>query len=35
MVYRKALDGPWVCSWNCGFQDHDLDKVIEHENKEH
>jgi hypothetical protein len=20
VVYRKNLDGPWICSWNCGFQ---------------
>jgi len=33
MVYRKTLDGPWICSWNCGYQDWDIEKVIEHENK--
>jgi hypothetical protein len=33
VVYRKTLDGPWICSWNCGFRSYDLDKVIEHENK--
>jgi hypothetical protein len=33
MVYRKTLGGPWICSWNCGFRDYDIKKVIEHENK--
>ncbi len=33
MVYRKRLDGPWICSWNCGFEDMDIQKVVDHENK--
>lgn len=33
MVYRKTLDGPWTCSWNCGYKNWDIRKVIEHENK--
>lgn len=32
-MYRKSLNGPWVCSWNCGFESYDIDEVIEHENK--
>lgn len=35
MVYRKSLNDMWICSWNCGFQDWDIKKVIEHENKGH
>lgn len=35
MVYRKSLHGKWCCSWNCGFTHKDVEKVIEHENKEH
>lgn len=35
MVYRKTLDGPWVCSWNCGFMSQDVRKVIAHETTEH
>lgn len=27
MVYRKSLDGPWVCSW-CGFKDWDIKKLL-------
>ena len=35
LVYRKKLDGPWDCSWNCGFQSWKIKEVVEHENKEH
>ena len=35
LVYRKTLDGPWICSWNCMFESYDIKKVIEHESKEH
>jgi hypothetical protein len=35
LVYRKTLDCLWVCSWNCGFEDHNVRKVIEHEIREH
>jgi len=33
MVYRKILDGPWICSWNCGYKSYDIQKVVDHENK--
>jgi len=32
MVYRKSLKDIWKCSSNCGFEDWDIKKVIEHEN---
>jgi hypothetical protein len=35
MVYRKTLDGKWICSWNCGFEHYDLGKVAEHETEIH
>jgi hypothetical protein len=35
MAYRKSLDGKWICSWNCGFEDHDISKVSEHETEVH
>jgi len=35
LVYRKSLTGKWYCSWNCGFKHDDIEKVIEHEKKEH
>ena len=35
LVYRKSLTDKWCCSWNCGFEHEDVEKVIEHENKEH
>ena len=33
MVYGKSPDVPWIYSRNCGYQDWDIEKVIEHENK--
>ena len=33
MVKRRTLDSPWECSWECGFKDYDIEKVIEHEHK--
>jgi len=33
MVYRKTIDGPWICSWNCGYKHYDIKKMVEHENK--
>jgi hypothetical protein len=35
LVYRKSVTGKWRCSWNCGFEHHDIEKVTEHENKKH
>ncbi len=35
MVYRKIIDGLRICSWNCGYQNIDIQKVVEHENKGH
>jgi len=35
MVYRKSLTDKWCCSWDCGFTHEGVEKVIEHENKEH
>jgi len=32
LVYRKTLDGPWICSWNWGFEHNDIQKVVDHEN---
>ncbi len=33
LVDIRTLDGPWICSCNCGFESVDFHKVIEHENK--
>jgi hypothetical protein len=33
LVYRKSLTGKWYCSWNCGFEHDDIEKVIEHEKR--
>jgi hypothetical protein len=35
LAYRKSLDGRWICSWNCGFEDYDIGKVAEHETEVH
>ena len=35
MVYQKSLHGNFVCSWNCGFEHKDIEKVAEHEAKGH
>jgi hypothetical protein len=35
VVYTESSDGLWICSWNCGFENHDVRKVIEHEIREH
>jgi hypothetical protein len=35
MAYRKTVDGRWICSWNCGFEDYDIAEVAKHENENH
>ena len=35
MVYRKTVDGMWICSWNCGFEDWDIAEVAKHEHENH
>ena len=35
LAYRKTLDGRWICSWNCGFEDYDIGRVAEHETDVH
>jgi hypothetical protein len=35
VVYRKTPVCLWVCSWNCGFENNNVRKVIEHEIREH
>ncbi len=34
MVHRKRLTDPWHCSW-CNYTHEKIEKVVEHENKEH
>jgi hypothetical protein len=35
VVYRERSDGLWICSWNCGFENYNVRRVIEHEIREH
>jgi hypothetical protein len=35
MVRRRDLRSKYSCSWNCGYEDWDIRKVVEHEKAEH
>jgi len=35
MPFYDRVKRVWCCSWLCGFEDKDADKIVEHENEKH